>query len=388
MEKQKRPRAGQYEVAVRGPQKDGSWLVSWPNLEAGARRRRCAFPDSEAANAFANRKRAEFVNHGRAVAGLRASSASQAAEAAALLAPYGVTILEACRAYVARAKARTRSMLVPDAVDTFLAARKPTASVRYYGDLQARLRRLAKKFPDDHVSDLTHREVGAWLADSSSSALDRGNNRRVLSVFWSWAQLEGFAESNIIATIPAPKEPAPPCETFTPDEIKLMLDNAPPELVPFLATQAFAGVRASEVARLDWKHIDFKRDLIRLDAGSTKTGARRFVPIPQNLKLWLAPYASTEGKLVPANLNTRLVRFHHKLKEDHKVKHRHNGLRHSFASYALAKYEDAPKVALWCGHDVKTLLKHYRDLVGAEDAEAWFSIVPPAINEENKEVPQ
>ena len=37
----------------------------------------------------------------------------------------------------------------------------------------------------------------------------------------------------------------------------VILDFAPPELVPFLAIGAFAGLRPAEIERLDWRNIDF-----------------------------------------------------------------------------------------------------------------------------------
>jgi integrase len=380
----KKTRAGRYEVSV-VEQKNGSHLVSWPAPEKGQRRRRRIFATATAANRFADEKRADFTNRGRKVAGLRASAADDAGEAAAILAPYGVSILEAARDFVARAQARLASRLIPDAVDDFLESRKHDASARYFGDLRARLKRFAAAFPEHHASDFTAKDIAAWLADPKRSAIDRGNTRRVLSVFFGWCKLNHFARVNIVEEVPAPKEPDPKCDTFTPDELRLILDACPAELVPFITIQAFAGLRSAEVDRLDWKEVDFRRNLIRVDADKAKTGARRFVPIPPVLQAWLKPHAQLAGKVTPINVNAKLTKFRTALAtgEDKakRVEWRHNAMRHSFASYSLAKYEDAPKVALWGGHDVKTMLAHYRDLVAAEDAETWFSIMPSAGEE-------
>ena len=385
----KRTRAGKYEVSLL-EQSNGTFLVSWPAAEIGQRRRRRVFTTQTAATNFANGKRADFTNRGRRVAGLRATAAEDAAEAAALLAPYGISILEAAQDYVVRAQARISSKLLPDAVDLFLDARKHEVSARYFGDLRARLNRFAAAFPKLHVSDFAGKDLAAYLADPKRSAIDRDNTRRVLSVFFGWAKLNHYAKSNPVEEVPTPKKPDPPCEVFTPAELRLILAACPADLLPFVAIQAFAGLRSAEVDRLDWKEIDFRRNLIRVEADKAKTGARRFVPITPALLEWLKPHAQLAGKVSPLNVNARLVKFRAKLaaaeKEAERVEWRHNALRHSFASYALAKHEDAPKVALWCGHDVKTLLKHYRDLVAAEDAEDWFSIAPDAAEESQREV--
>jgi len=52
-------------------------------------------------------------------------------------------------------------------------------------------------------------------------------------------------------------------------------------------------------------------------------------------------------------------------------------LRHSYASYHLARHEDAAKTSLQLGHrDTDVLFNHYRDLVMRKDAEAFWGIEP------------
>jgi integrase len=52
-------------------------------------------------------------------------------------------------------------------------------------------------------------------------------------------------------------------------------------------------------------------------------------------------------------------------------------LRHGFASYHLAKFEDAAKLALELGHTNQDLLfRHYRELVTSEQAAKYWDIRP------------
>jgi integrase len=54
-----------------------------------------------------------------------------------------------------------------------------------------------------------------------------------------------------------------------------------------------------------------------------------------------------------------------------------NALRHSFASYHLAHFQDAAKLALELGHTNQHLLfRHYRELVKPASAAKYWSIVP------------
>jgi integrase len=56
----------------------------------------------------------------------------------------------------------------------------------------------------------------------------------------------------------------------------------------------------------------------------------------------------------------------------------HNCLRHSFASYHLAKYQDAARLSLDMGHtSPKLLFNTYREVVYPEAAQLYFAIVPP-----------
>src|SRR5438128_911703 len=59
-----------------------------------------------------------------------------------------------------------------------------------------------------------------------------------------------------------------------------------------------------------------------------------------------------------------------------KLKSSHNGLRHSFISYRVAAVQDVGKVALEAGDSPQMIFKHYRELVGSDEAKVWFSIVP------------
>jgi integrase len=54
-----------------------------------------------------------------------------------------------------------------------------------------------------------------------------------------------------------------------------------------------------------------------------------------------------------------------------------NALRHSFASYHLARGQNAAQTSLQLGHAESAILfRHYRELVTAEAAEAFWQIFP------------
>jgi integrase len=79
--------------------------------------------------------------------------------------------------------------------------------------------------------------------------------------------------------------------------LRRFLAAAPPKLIPPLVIGAFAGLRASEVLRLDWQDVDLVRGLIHVASHKTKTARRRLVTIEPNLAAWLAPFAGRKGKV-------------------------------------------------------------------------------------------
>jgi hypothetical protein len=59
---------------------------------------------------------------------------------------------------------------------------------------------------------------------------------------------------------------------------------------------------------------------------------------------------------------------------------RKNALRHSFASFHLAKFEDAAALASQPGHtSTKLIFENYRESASPEEAELYWSIMPAGV---------
>src|SRR4029077_2063499 len=54
----------------------------------------------------------------------------------------------------------------------------------------------------------------------------------------------------------------------------------------------------------------------------------------------------------------------------------HNALRHSFGSYHYAKYRDENRTAAEMGNSPAVVFRHYRALVKADAANAFWSLYP------------
>ena len=150
-----------------------------------------------------------------------------------------------------------------------------------------------------------------------------------------------------------------------------------PSSLPALALGAFAGLRTSEILRLEWDEIDLKSGLIEVTAGKTKSARRRLIKIEPNLARWLASSArSTTGQVWPKQWRA----YHNEVSTLCRrlgLEWQENGLRHSFASYHLAHFRNAAGLALEMGHvSPHVLFAHYRELVTPASAARYWGIRP------------
>jgi integrase len=176
----------------------------------------------------------------------------------------------------------------------------------------------------------------------------------------------------------AVKVKVPPAEIgiLTVSQAQALLTTCAPEILPSVAIGLLAGLRISEIGRLDWRDIDLERGFIEVGATKTKTARRRLVQISENLSAWLAPHPRENGPVRPPFVTYR--RKFVSAREASGIKEwPDNAMRHSFASYFLAIHQDAAKTALQLGHtESHTLFRHYHQLVRADDAAAYWQIKP------------
>jgi integrase len=196
--------------------------------------------------------------------------------------------------------------------------------------------------------------------------------------FFEYCVKQRLAESNPIAAIDKVKLVDKAPEILTPEQLSRLLSAAPFDLLPLLAIQAFAGLRTEETMRLHWSKVDQVRGHITVSAKKAKTARRRLIPVAINLAQYLRPYAGMSGPVWPQG-----GRVYHKaikrLRSDIGMTYwPQNALRHSFASYHLAKHSNAFELMLYMGHtSTKLIFEAYRELVLPQAAEAYWKIAPP-----------
>ncbi len=75
-----------------------------------------------------------------------------------------------------------------------------------------------------------------------------------------------------------------------------MLKAADAAFLLALAIGGFAGLRSSEIERLDWSEVRLADRFIEIKNGKAKTASRRLVPIADNLAEWLTAFANPSGR--------------------------------------------------------------------------------------------
>ena len=163
---------------------------------------------------------------------------------------------------------------------------------------------------------------------------------------------------------------------LSPEEVDRLLRSASPDMLGFWAIGAFAGLRTAELQRLTWEEVNLEDSLIEVKAEKAKTASRRLVAIQPNLRLWLL-LCDRSGAVCPPNLHVRMRQDRERAGFTRPWPN--NALRHSFASYHLAAFRDAARLALEMGNSPRIIFRHYRELVRPVAANEFWQLTPPGL---------
>ena len=248
-------------------------------------------------------------------------------------------------------------------------------SARYIETLRSHLRRFAAAF-DRNIASIAVHEIETWLRSLGTGARARNNVRGSIITLFHFARKHGWlekgqpTEADDIATA---KDFGGRIGILTPGELRPVIGRASDKIQLFLALGAFAGLRSSEILRLEWQDISLERKIITVAPEKAKTATRRLTPILPNLEEWLGRHRAAHGALFRSRRDAdRAIGF----AKGCGLKWPNNALRHSYATYRLAATADVARVAVEMGNSPQKLIRHYRELADPEEAEAWFSIRP------------
>lgn len=237
------------------------------------------------------------------------------------------------------------------------------ASLKHYN------KRFAAKFPD--MREVTSSVLQTFI--SSFPAASRRTWFCRVSALFSFAKKRELIEKNPFDALDKPRMELEPPKILTPDQSHTLLKTCPDILRPYLILAMYAGIRPGrELMKMDWSHVNLETATVDVRFPKVRRH-RRIVPLePIAVKL-LADCPSKIGKLSPS-LGT-VNNWHQKARTMLGfTKWPTDLLRHTAASYLLAKYHDAPKVAMMLGNSPAILLTHYHEPVSEADQKTFWTL--------------
>jgi len=369
------------ESYVTGERKYKSYPVEQDAMEAALLlARRLSTRDTKAA-ALTEQQAIEYIRATEVLEPFKLTVGGAAEALAESLKKLGdmAALHDAVKFYAERHKKIT-DKLVSDVVAELYAKKKSEKmSVRYLQDIRSRLQnKFAKKFVCN-IGSITTPMIQAWLDSLNCESQHTYKNlRTLLNLLFVFAKNRGYAVDNQISEVErATIRDTDEVGIYKPAEISKLLTAATPDFLPCVAIGAFAGLRSAEIERLEWSDIDLASKLITIRKIVAKTASRRFVPISNNLLVWLVPYAKHVGK-VWTGTHDGYYETQQKISSKAEVGWVHNGLRHSYASYRFAEIYDSGRIAGEMGNSASVVNKHYKELVKPAEAAEYFAVKPQA----------
>lgn len=301
------------------------------------------------------------------------------ADDARKLLPKGVSLADAAKQWIANHKKNPLSFsTIPELYKRYL-AEKTAAGLRpqSIADIRANIGRLVRNFGNLPISDISPVALHDYLNAGKYAPVTRNNLRRYWWGFFEYCRKLGAINNNPADSITISRVDESMPVIFTPAQAQAVLTAANklrPVLVPAIAVGMFAGLRTSELLALNWE--DISETHIRVIPEVAKKRRQRLIPIIHTLRRLITNCRTNTGRL--CSLKKR--RFHFAMREiaiKAGLKHwPKNAMRHSFASYHLALYQDAGKTAAILGHtqNASVLWDHYRELCSESDSRKYFSV--------------
>ena len=268
-----------------------------------------------------------------------------------------------------------------EAVTEFLASKENNRGRSHYN--VANLTRHLDKLPDIDLCDISP----ADLPTIPGASRTRSNVIAAWITFFRWAVRQEYLPYGeptaperldkplVIRSIPA---------TYTPDELRTLLENVSPQYLPWLALAALAGLRTEEVCHdpkssksgIAWSDFLWDRKIIIIRPETAKTGHRRVVPILPALRAILRPLAGAGdvGPHLPPHTPSKGGRLAETTRLGKCIGGwKRNALRHSFISYRAA-IVGLSQTSMEAGNSEAEARRSYNDAKGKDEAKKWFGI--------------
>jgi integrase len=260
------------------------------------------------------------------------------------------------------------------AIDALIVA-KSMANLRphYIKSLRAYLGQFSRGRESSPVASVDVFTIESWFSSRSEALATMASNIGRLSALFAFCERRGWISRNPCRLLERPRVDRPPPKILTPDQVAKLMNAVAtrrPHMVPFFALATYAGIRPDELARIGWQAVDLDRAIVTVDAAASKVRRRRLVPLEPIAVQLLREH---RGRL-PVSRATRRRYQSFACAVLGLDEWPQDILRHTAASYLLALHQDAGKVALRLGNSPGILLRHYQELVPANDSRRFWGL--------------
>jgi integrase len=355
------------------------WMVRVPErLQKVEAAKKKFFRRESVAKAYVERLARQLGDYQAQALGLSDRQKLEASECYRLLEGHNASLLEAVHHFLQYRENAKRSVPLRELFEEFLAIKQQdSASRRYMADLRSKVGRFVIAHHSKLTCDVTPADVEHWIRSLYIGLVSRESYRRNLSTFLEFGRRRGYSRVNPAADIKIRRRPDGDVTILTPEQVEALLRNCPPELLAYVAICAFAGLRPSETAALDWADIHLNTMQIEVRARHSKTRRYRLVPIQPNLAAWLTKSEKRAGTVYYSRR-----KFRETYKAAGMPEWTMDVLRHSYGTYRLPILKSADALALEMGNSPDVIFRHYRRPVSEASALAYFAITPDSLETE------
>lgn len=222
-------------------------------------------------------------------------------------------------------------------------------------------RRLLRDVSADDVAHLVSKlqksGMKGWSAHGVLTPLSR---------MYASAVREGIVHANPVRQLDKTERPkglGKSMRILSSDEIRSVIENAPPRYRPVISTLVFTGMRIGEALSLRWSDVDFHASTITVPVSKTEAGRGRQVAVMPSLVRMLrehklqSPFSTDDDYVFSSESGSAMLRPNVAARglgvalERSGLEHcRLHDLRHTYASLMIGRGMDVTFVANQLGH--------------------------------------
>lgn len=218
----------------------------------------------------------------------------------------------------------------------------------------------------------------AWFGKLKGSETQRATVFRYVRLFFNWCVKMDLLDKSPFRAVDCPKARSRK-DILDADEMRALLDAEMSDLMrASILLGGFAGLRSIEVQRMNWEDIDVKAGqvYVRPEVSKQHDGMMdRIVDFTEPMKKRKKFFIGKKGRIVPGSARAFYEERRRLVAQLGWDGFPENSLRHSFATYHLARCKSPNLTAFQMGHSNSAMVQRVYAVPAARaDEKAWWRI--------------